>query len=842
MRTWRAGAPKTRSRCYRGKFRAIPDNWLAQNLLLFLVMLAASASASPDDAIVSPALAAGSLLFGRFTLRRVLGKGGMGAVWLARDGQLERDVALKFVGDSCFHDHAAREDLRRETRRSLELTHPNIIRIYDYLEDATTAAISMEYVEGSTLSQMRVQCVGGFFEAEDLRVWIAGVCDALDYAHQHVCIVHRDLKPANVMVNARGVAKIADLGISCGLQNTAARISAWSHTGGTLGYMSPQQLMGDLAAPSDDIYALGATLYELLTGKPPFYSGDISYQVRHVRPETIAQRREKLGIVGKPIPAVWEETIAACLAKEPADRPASIAEIADRLSVAGLNRVVPSTDNDLEKTRYAPILHPRPSKPPRRPRRPTKIRSWHYATAALVFSAWWFWPADPDTALAASRAAAAAKSPEAPALVSAPVVNAAPPVNVAPIPMAPGGLIVKSVPSGATVELNGRNAGKTPLSLQDVAAGDYQVTLTLPGFEPHTSQLAVRAREVIDTGSVALARSVGSLLIESQPQESAFTLFAVQDGEEDREIRAGRTPEHVPNLPTGKYRVRFQREPYPAETVDVNVERQTTAKTAHKFGHGLLEVVTDPPGAQVHDGEKLLGVTPLGLELPSGTHRRLSVSLVGYETRPFEARVLAGETVTVPPLLLTPEPPRLGIATDPLPVQFRVFAGENVPANASPLREGMPPVVLENIPAGKYTIVFSGGPWAEMRRVVEVGPRGLTPIIQAFPSGSIEVTSNPEGATVLVDGKEVGQAPIEVTLPPGTHEVTAEHKGRTARPRKVELAVEDTELVKFDFTTSTSSGSKTRRTRRPVNESVFTKVGRSIENFFTGGKNDKKRR
>ena len=104
-------------------------------------------------------------------------------------------------------------------------------------------------------------------------------------------------------------------------------------TSGTLVYMSPQQALGQKATPLDDVYSLGATLYELLTGKPPFYSGNIQHQLDNVEPPTVAARRLELGIAGAPVPEAWEKTIAACLAKEPAKRPQSVREVARGLGI-----------------------------------------------------------------------------------------------------------------------------------------------------------------------------------------------------------------------------------------------------------------------------------------------------------------------------------------------------------------------------------------------------------------------------------------------------------------------------------------------------------------------------
>src|SRR3982750_2566766 len=133
----------------------------------------------PDEEQTTPGVVGGTQLFTRFTLQKVLGRGGMGIVWLAQDDRLERLVALKLVPESVCFDASAREDLKRETRKSLMLTHPNIVRIFDFIEDDRSAAISMEYVDGATLSSLRVNKPAKCFEVEEVAPWIASLCDAL---------------------------------------------------------------------------------------------------------------------------------------------------------------------------------------------------------------------------------------------------------------------------------------------------------------------------------------------------------------------------------------------------------------------------------------------------------------------------------------------------------------------------------------------------------------------------------------------------------------------------------------------------------------------------------------
>jgi len=277
--------------------------------------------------------ASGQKLFRRYTLKRTLGRGGMGIVWLARDEELELDVALKFLPDLIIRDHAMLSDLKRETRRSLELTHKNIVRIYDFIHDETSGCISMEYIDGDTLSNLRADKPRKIFEPAELTDWISQLCDALDYAHNHARIVHRDLKPTNLMVNQRGDLKVSDFGIARSLGDSVSKLTMQPGKSGTLVYMSPQQLDGERGNHLDDVYSVGASIYELLTSKPPFYSGNVDRQIREKIPPPMMQRRKELGVDGDPIDATWEEVVAACLAKNPARRPQTVAEIAKRLDV-----------------------------------------------------------------------------------------------------------------------------------------------------------------------------------------------------------------------------------------------------------------------------------------------------------------------------------------------------------------------------------------------------------------------------------------------------------------------------------------------------------------------------
>ena len=300
------------------------------------------------------------VVFGRYKLVKVLGRGGMGIVWLARDEELERDVALKFLPDLIIHDAAVLSDLKRETKRCLELTHKNIVRIYDFVHDERSGCISMEYVDGGTLSSLRCDKERKVFEVAELTDWMGQLCDALDYAHNYAHVIHRDLKPANVMVNQRGELKVSDFGIARSLEDSMSVITKAGGRSGTLAYMSPQQLEGERGTHLDDIYSLGASVYELLTSKPPFYAGNIDRQIHERVPPSMTERRRDLNIEPASVPAIWEQVVAACLQKDTAKRPQSAIEVAHRLQLPSvpipakvLLRAVPSK-KPIEKAR-APV-------------------------------------------------------------------------------------------------------------------------------------------------------------------------------------------------------------------------------------------------------------------------------------------------------------------------------------------------------------------------------------------------------------------------------------------------------------------------------------------------------
>lgn len=289
---------------------------------------------------VSPSerYAAGRKLFGdRFLLERRVGRGGMGEVWLARDNELGSDVALKFLPPEVAGDKGAVARLRREAVAGQALSHPRTVKTFGFYVEGDEAAVAMAFVKGKTLSELQAETELGYFEASQIEPWLKDICDALDYAHGEVGIVHRDLKPQNIIIEAgTSRAMVMDFGIARRISETHTQLIG-KDVSGTLAYSSPQQVDGEKSVPADDIYSLGATIYELLTGAPPFFRGDLRKQIGEKAPPIMQDRRDELIEEGMvlggdcQIPEAWERAIAACLAKQRADRPGSGQNLVNRL-------------------------------------------------------------------------------------------------------------------------------------------------------------------------------------------------------------------------------------------------------------------------------------------------------------------------------------------------------------------------------------------------------------------------------------------------------------------------------------------------------------------------------
>jgi serine/threonine protein kinase len=254
------------------------------------------------------ALTPGQLLGQRFTLLRFLGKGGMAEIWLVRDDELDRKLAAKIAPPGAPEDRVAL--LRREWRNVRRLAHPNIVRVFDFHRDGEIAFITMEPIEGEDLGRLR-----GSPPAEIVRALLP-IADALEYAHR-LGVVHRDLKVSNVVSDAEGRPRLLDFGIAGLLEGPTDGLRLAG--GGSPYSASPEQLAGEEPRPADDVYALGVLLYELISGRPPFWPEVTEDRVRHEPPPKMGSPH--------PIPGRLQTLVERMLSKHARERPADMAQV-----------------------------------------------------------------------------------------------------------------------------------------------------------------------------------------------------------------------------------------------------------------------------------------------------------------------------------------------------------------------------------------------------------------------------------------------------------------------------------------------------------------------------------
>ena len=264
----------------------------------------------------------GTLIAGRYRIVGLLGAGGMGEVFRARDLVLDEDVAMKFLPESRAHDEGFMRRFVNEVRLARQISHPSVCRVHDIGEVDGRAFLSMEYIDGEDLATLlrrigRLPPEKGYELAQQL-------CAGLAELHG-AGLLHRDLKPANIMIDSQGRLKLADFGLAA----VREELRAHEFGDGTPAYMAPEQLSGRAVSEQSDIYALGVVLYELLSGRHPHEPRDSTLTERGG-----IDRREPTVPLGARVTGLADETlevIDACLAEDPSHRPASVLDVAAAL-------------------------------------------------------------------------------------------------------------------------------------------------------------------------------------------------------------------------------------------------------------------------------------------------------------------------------------------------------------------------------------------------------------------------------------------------------------------------------------------------------------------------------
>ncbi|MFH1915517.1 MAG: serine/threonine-protein kinase, partial [Pseudomonadota bacterium] len=517
---------------------------------------------------------------GKYRIIRQIGQGGMALVFEAEDVELGRRVALKLLPPTLALDPERVARFMKEVRNSAALSHPHIVPVYDVGEGDGFHFYTMALLPGGDLKE-RIRT--GLTPQASLAV-LKSLADALGTAHAKG-IVHRDVKPENVMFDERDRPVLTDLGIARAM-GSGTRMTKTGMSIGTPHYMSPEQIKGMDVDGRSDIYSLGILLYEMLTGQVPYDA-----------PETLAVSYKH---VNDPIPVLpqaharLQPLVNAMLGKEPEHRYPDCASLIRDVELVEQGKKPAGAGGKGSATRVLA----RPGASAGASGNSAVKAGVIGALAALLLVGGVFWFMNRDEApVARGGGGFVASGPAAPAPVPAPAPTA-PQASPAPSPAAPvvaqeslGGLKLTSEPSGAAVYVDGARRGATPLSLQDMRAGAYEVELRLAEHETEGLTLRVEAgktasRHVALSYDPALMRS---LTVQADPSDAVVKILNI-------------TPRYAPGmrLKPGRYNVQVSRDGYEPVTQWVELGSQDVVVPVSLVASAhALTVRTTPPDATV---------------------------------------------------------------------------------------------------------------------------------------------------------------------------------------------------------------------------------------------------
>ncbi|MCZ6601926.1 MAG: serine/threonine protein kinase [Planctomycetota bacterium] len=585
------------------KTLSLPEEDTALNA--FETMIQEPAGKAKVDEIIGRVL-------GGCKLERKIGEGGMGAVYQATQEYLGRQVAVKILPEYYVHQAGFVDRFLRESRSAALVIHPNVVQVMDAGQEGSLHYIIMEFVPGKSLQDILDK--DGKIPLDKALEYTRQTAMGLAAASEHN-IVHRDVKPDNIRINPRGVAKVADFGLAKDVQ-TSTQVTMTGAVLGTPLYMSPEQARGEPTDFRSDIYSLGATLYHLIAGQPPF-TGKSAMAILE------KQTLQELPPIRENAPDCTpeaEDLIGRMMAKNPDERFESYDELVK--TIEDIQGGVSSGRKGAARST------PRRAAAGGKPRRGIVVAVVVFLLIAAGAAVFIDWGGSDPTEEKTSKTGLPPPEVETP-----PGDQDTPPIP----PAVPASLEIRSAPEGARVTFQGEDLGVTPLSASDVTPGEGELVVELKGYERHVENVKIDGGDAFSR-EITLHIILATVQITSEPAGASIFL----DGEPK-----GEAPVNLTEFPPGDYEIRAEMEGYETKTVPAEIVGgdNPPVSISLEARPATLRVSTQPSGARIRIDGQYVGKSPLSKELSAGKHR-LEARLPLHEAQKWEMELAPGKLAT----------------------------------------------------------------------------------------------------------------------------------------------------------------------------------------------------
>jgi serine/threonine-protein kinase len=563
---------------------------------------------------------------GKYKIEKVISEGGAAATYRAHEAQLDRDVLLKVLHPSLSKDERSVERFSREAKAVARIRHAGIVHVYDYGKADDLYYIAMEFVDGAALSEILEREKSLPVDVATCIIYYAS--KALGFAHSQG-IVHRDVKPGNILLANDGVVKVTDFGLA--YSENLPSITIDGELFGTPSYMSPEQIKGEKMDARTDIYSLGLTFYQMISGTKPFEGDNYSAIITKKLTEDVVPLKK----IVPDCPQKIANIISRMIERNPEKRYQSMEALGDDLELlakeSGLSLDEKVLLNFLGGKREGVL-------PSVSPRRRMRLGKPLILAGAIV------------VVLAGAVVLAVRLKSDRPADVAIPPE---PPVDttLTPAPVAEtkkGYVYVSSVPQGALILVDGiAHESKTPALISELAQGNHQLALVLEGYERLTQRVSVQADETLRASfDLRPAEGPGFLKMNAAPWAAVYI-----DGDS-----VDTTPfNRLLTLDSGRHKIVLSNPDFPSFVMYTEISRGETTSVSidlkNEFGYLTLNV---DPWADVYIDGEYRDTTPLAKPIPllPGVHL---VRLIGPSSSTWEKRLTLErgktivETVVLPP-------------------------------------------------------------------------------------------------------------------------------------------------------------------------------------------------